>query len=76
MHIVVAIDVHHDHNLSTQESEGHQPLLAVIFPSVFTRDGEVVPDGLCALEVQAVNFDVAPTLWLVPGRDGQIVSTI
>ena len=76
MHIVVATDVDQDNYLTVQEPERHHSLFAVVFPRVFARDREVVPDRLGALEVQAVPLNVPAALGLVPGGHCLIVMTI
>ena len=76
MHIIVAVGVDQDNDLTIQESERHHSLFTVILPRVFTGDSEVVPDGLGALEVQAMKLYVPAALRLVPGGHQLIVFTI
>lgn len=76
MHIVVSIDVDQDDNFAIQETERHHALLTIVFAYVLASDGEVVPNGFGAFEVQAMQANVASTLWLVPGSHPLIVSTI
>jgi hypothetical protein len=47
-----------------------------VCPDVLTRDGEVVSNGVYALEVQTVKLDVASPLEFVPGGHEHIVVTI
>ncbi len=67
MHFVVSVYMNQDNHLAIEEPEGNHSLLTVVRARVFARDGEVVPDGVRPLEVQAVVFDIAPTFRLVPG---------
>ena len=67
MHVVVAIDVDQNDDLTVQETERHHSLFAVVLPRVFARDREVIPNGIGALEVQAMPLNVPAAFGLVPG---------
>src|SRR5690349_17409920 len=60
--------MHENDDLAIEETERHQPFLAVTFSDVFTGNGELVPNGVCVLEVQAMQFDVATAFGFIPGR--------
>src|SRR6266705_2393603 len=65
------------HNdFAIEKTESHQPFFTVAFTNVLAGDRKVVPNGLCALEVQAAVLDVVTSLRLVPGGHEQIVATI
>ena len=76
MHIVVALRVNENDDLSVQNSKRHHPFLAVIYTDVLTRDGKVVPNGIGPFEIQPMKLDVAPPLGLVSIRHKYIVFTI
>ncbi|MGA2263583.1 MAG: hypothetical protein ABSH28_19375 [Acidobacteriota bacterium] len=76
MHVVIAVRVDEDDDLAIQNAERHHPFLAVVCPDVLTRDGEVVPNSVSPLEVQAVKLDVASPLEFVPGEHEHVVITI
>ena len=67
--------VHQHSHRAFQSPEGDQTLLAVSLTDVFTRDREVVPNGLAPDEIEPVILDIFPTLRLVPGGHEQIVVT-
>src|SRR6266487_1357760 len=76
MYVVVALRMNQHNDFAIQKTESHQPFFTVAFTNVFAGDREIVPNGLCALEVQTVVLDVVTALGLVPGGHEQIVATI
>src|SRR6266571_4488835 len=65
------------HNdFAIEKTESHQPFFTVAFTNVLAGDRKVVPNCLCALEVQAAVLDVVTSLRLVPRGHEQIVATI
>lgn len=76
MHFVVSVSVDQNHYLAIQEPKRHHSFLAIVLPPVFTRDGEIVPDGLGPFEVQIVRRNISSAFGFIPGGHRHIVGTI
>ena len=70
-----AFGVHQHSHGAFQYPEGDQTLLTVSLSDVFTRDREVVPNGLAPYEIEPVILDVLTTFGFVPGGHEQSVVT-
>lgn len=62
MHVIVPVDVNQYDYLAIQDSERHQTCFAIVFPRILARNGEVVPNGVGSLEIQAVPLNIPAAL--------------
>ncbi len=62
MDVVVALRMNQHNDFAIEKTESHQPFFTIAFANVLAGDREVVPNGLCALEVQAVVINVVTSL--------------
>ena len=58
--------VNHDNHVICQLTKADQAHFAIVLPSVFTRDVEMILNRIASVEVKPVQFDVPPALDLVP----------
>ena len=63
-----AFCVNQHNHLTVQNAETHQTHLTVIFPLVFARDREVIPNRIASNEIKSMILDVQFAFGFIPNE--------
>ena len=63
-----ALGVNQHNHLTVQNAETNQTHLTVIFPFVFARNGEVIPNRITSNEIKSMVLDVEFAFGFIPSE--------